>query len=160
MLIFIPRFPKVLVTLLCMILLCSGCGDSTKKSDTTPKLLVINLLDKALYNDCHIAGSIHVPFMEIEAYAQPLDRQIPIVVYCSNYQCTASGQAYKLLKKMGFESVWAYEGGMAEWYQLKYPVAGSCSMKYLTKDTPMPDEDHSIEKISAQELKSKMEMLK
>lgn len=158
--IFIPQFPKVFVTLLGMILLCSGCGESKKNDTNPPKLLVINLLDKALYNDCHIAGSVHVPFTEIEAYAQSLHRQIPIVVYCSNYQCTASGQAYKQLKKMGFEYVWAYEGGMAEWYQLKYPVAGSCSMKYLTKEVPMPDEDHSIEKISAQELKSKMEMLK
>jgi len=144
-----------------MILLCSGCGKSIEEnSKNTSNLFVINLLDKPLYDDCHIAGSVQVSYTDLESYAKNLSRETPIVVYCSNYQCTASGQGYKILKKMGFEHVWAYEGGMAEWYQLKYPVAGSCSMKYLAKSVPMPDEDHTIEKITAQELKSKMEMLK
>src|SRR5260221_674614 len=73
-----------------------------KKSD----LIVINVLDKNLYDDCHIKGSINVPFGEIKEYASKIDKSTPVVVYCSNYQCTASGAAAKMLQDMGFENVW------------------------------------------------------
>ena len=43
----------------------SGCVSSEKKEIDAPKLLVINVLDKALYDDCHITGSIHVPFDQV-----------------------------------------------------------------------------------------------
>ena len=43
----------------------SACGEKT-----VPELLVINLLDKELYNDSHIRGSVNVPFDNIEEYVK------------------------------------------------------------------------------------------
>src|SRR5437773_1427644 len=74
-------------------------------------LVIINVLNTPLYEDCHIKGSINVPFESLESYiSENIDKNAEIVLYCSNYMCAASGQACKLLKKCGFTNVWAYEG--------------------------------------------------
>ena len=52
--------------------------------------------------------------------------------------------AAQKLKEMGFENVWAYEGGTAEWYQMglkaegKYPVEGTCQASYLSAANEKP----------------------
>ena len=136
----------------------AGCGSFESK----PKLVIINVLDKEYYDDCHIADSkqawsINVPFLEIDEYAQKnLDKESEIVLYCSNYKCSASGAAARRLAKMGFKKVYAFEGGMAEWKQLGYPTKGSCQMPYLTQVVPKPDEAEPLV-ISAQELHQKMQ---
>ena len=64
-------------------------------------LVIINVLDKDLYDDCHIAGSINVPFEEVGKYAQSnFDTDAEIVLYCTNYFCTSSGYAQKKLKSL------------------------------------------------------------
>ena len=122
------------------------------------QLLVINVLDPYLYEDCHIKNSINVPFEQLEAFAKELDRNTQLVLYCSNYLCTASIFGARLLRKMGFKNVWAYEGGMAEWHQKKMPIEGLAQQSYLTMQTK-PVADDGAEKdlvITAQELEQKM----
>ena len=113
----------------------SGCWP--KKSSENDHLKVINVLDVSLYNDCHIKGSMHVPFDEFENQARKWlkdHKDDMYVVYCSNYSCTASGYAAKMLKKMGFTHVWAYEAGMAGWYQAGMPCEGPAREAYLTME--------------------------
>ena len=115
------------------------------------------------YEDCRIAGSINVPFEDVETFAKDLDRNAEIVVYCANYMCTASAAAAQKLKDMGFANVWAYEGGTAEWYQMglkaedNYPVEGSCQASYLAAANEKPAHaESSVSVISAEELHEKM----
>lgn len=123
----------------------------------TPSLYVINVLDKREYDDCHIKGSINVPFENMQDFAKGLNKQTELIIYCSNYWCTASGEAVKMLLDMGFASVWAYEAGMAEWYQQKLPVTGACKEEYLTKIVAKPHQQDIIPVISTLQLKEKME---
>jgi rhodanese-related sulfurtransferase len=139
--------------ILSSLLFIAGC--SCKKSKKAG-LLVVNVLDKELYDDCHIKGSINVPFDEIENYAKNLDKNTEVVLYCSNYRCTASGFAAKSLTKLGFKNVWAYEAGMAEWYQNKLPVEGACKESYLQIKVP-EYKNEEIRVITTQELKNKIE---
>ncbi len=145
--------------------LLPGCWPFGKKEMKQQKqtLYVINVLDKESYEDCNIAGSINVPFQDVESFAKDLDRATEMVVYCANYMCAASGSAAQKLKEMGFEKVWAYEGGSAEWYQLgskeqdKYPVHGSCKASYLTAANQKPEHTEAdVLIISAQALREKM----
>ena len=122
---------------------------------------MINVLDKASFDDCRIAGSTSVPFEGVANFAQGLSKDTEIVVYCANYMCTASGQAALQLKEMGFTKVWAYEGGTAEWYQMKdqtrYPLEGSCKASYLSAPNNKPEQqDEQVPVISVQELYEKM----
>lgn len=146
---------KSLVVLLLLVGL-GGC--SCLKHHDKPELLVINVLDPELYNDCHIKGSVNMPFEKLEYFAQELDRNTPIVLYCSNYKCTASGFGANMLKKMGFTHVWAYEAGMAGWYQQGLPTEGPARESYLkAANSPLPEESTNKELvISTSELQQKM----
>ncbi len=132
-----------------------------RRDDLKTGVVVVNVLEKELYDDCHIAGSINVPFENIEAYASAyISPSADVVVYCSNYLCSASGHSVKLLKRLGFEHVVAYEGGTAEWYQNNLPVVGECKAAYLHKKNSKMGvaiaDDADYETISLDELKKKL----
>lgn len=153
------------ITLLSLLALLPACWPFSKKAleNNDQQLYVVNVLDKESFEDCRIAGSINVPFDEVESFAKDLNRSSEVVVYCSNYRCTASMTAAEKLKEMGFENVWAFEGGTAEWYQMnkktggQYPVEGSCQASYLNAANEKPTEEaHTVAVISAEELHEKM----
>lgn len=134
----------------------SGC-EQQPVSVEQQDLYVINVLDKAMYENCHIAGSIQLELEEVEAFVKNLKKNTELVIYCSNYMCSASGQIAKKLKNLGFTQVWAYEGGVAEWYQMGLPVKGICSDTYLNKKmSKVEQEAEEFEAITAQELYEKM----
>lgn len=159
----IKRQVQTFVVLSSILALLPACWPFDKKEETKQDLYVINVLDKVNYEDCHIAGSKNVPFEDVETFAKDLDRNAEVVVYCSNYMCSASAAAAQKLKDMGFANVWAYEGGTAEWYQLglkekdNYPVEGSCQSSYLAASNEKPAHaESSVSVISAEELHAKM----
>jgi rhodanese-related sulfurtransferase len=126
-----------------------------------PKFVIVNVLDKEAFDDCHIKGSINVPFMELKKYAlDHWDKDVTeIVVHCSNYSCGASSEGYTMLTKLGFKHVWAFEGGTAEAKQFGIPVVGSCQQVYLQR-YEKPEfyvEKKNIAVISVEELKKKIE---
>lgn len=142
------------------VFLLPGCG--SKEAPAAPKkqsgLIVINVLDKDWYDDCHIKGSINVPFSELDEFVKNLDTEkAEIVLYCSNYFCTSSMYACKHLKEIGFKQVWAYEGGTTEWYQLGLPVEGPSQRAYLAKPVRSDHQTDSSCIITAKELASKLE---
>ena len=130
------------------LLLLSSCSCKKQVAEKEEKVKLINVLDKELFDDCHIKGSYHVPFMDfdnpdsspIEEFVKNLPKHTKMVIYCSNYLCSASGEIASKLNKMGFENVWAYEAGMAEWYQKGLPVSGACKQGYLFKQMNPPAE--------------------
>lgn len=135
-------------------------ADAQLQEQKKAGLFVFNVLDKELYDDCHIKGSIHVPLTELEQKVQSLDKEnAEIVIYCSNYLCGSSEQACKKLQSMGFKHVWAYEGGTAEWYQMGLPVEGQSQSSYLTKKIAPPPHDASRAclTVTAQELAQKLQ---
>lgn len=141
--------------------LLPACWQS--KIEKKSGLVIVNVLDKALYDDCHIKGSIHIPFEMIENEGQRLvDKDAHLVIYCSNYQCTSSEHAAKKLKKLGFADVAVYEGGMAEWYQRGLPVEGACKQPYLQRvSTRFPSQESSeIPVVTADELAARMGLSK
>jgi len=146
--------------IICAIILTVGGYFLMKSPVKEQKLVIINVLDKDLYDDCHIKGSINVPFEKIEEYADKLDKSKHVVLYCSNYMCTASGSSAKMLKRMGFENVWAYEAGMADWYQAKLPVEGPCKEAYLNVKIEKPEHvDDNFPIITTNELSNKINLI-
>ncbi len=123
------------------------------------QMVLINVLDKKYYDDCRISGSTNVPSSGIADYAQDLDKEINIVVYCASYTCSASRQAWHTLNDMGFKNVWAYEGGANEWRHTGLPTEGSCTESYLAEPVTRSEkpEDKEVREIRIGELKVKME---
>lgn len=127
-------------------------------SAKTESLYVINVLDKALYDDCHIKGSIQVPFDKVTAFAARLPKETELVIYCSNYMCSASGDVARQLGQLGFKHVWAYEAGMAEWFVRGLPIEGKAQSGYLKKENKsLAEHDSTVSVITTELLKEKME---
>ena len=133
-------------------------GSKQKKTG----LVIVNVLNKELYEDCHIVGSLSVPFEQVEQYAQAhVDKDAEIVIYCSNYMCSASGAACRKLQALGFKNVCAYEAGTAEWYQQGLPTQGPAKSSYLNHKLEQPTHDETdICIITTQELSQKMKLEK
>jgi rhodanese-related sulfurtransferase len=163
---------KFLLSFLVPLIMLPGCSsEKTREATQKPSMLVINVLDKEYYDDAHIKGSINVPMMELQEYleTEKVKDDTPIVVYCSNYACGASSASAQELKKK-YKNVWAYEGGMAEWFQLNnlsdgqkaddssdYPVEGKQSKRYLRENNPKLEVTEDAPVITAQELKKMMQ---
>lgn len=120
------------------------------------KSIIINVLPRSSYDDCHIKGSINVPLDDLEDYVAEFDKNQEIIVHCAKYDCPISRKAFRLLKMLGFGNVKAYEGGIVEWFQLGYPVEGPCKQETLKVTNKLLEPEQGIESISAQELKKKL----
>lgn len=131
-------------------LIIPGCW-SLRSSEK--QIVVLNVLDKALYDDCHIPGSVQVDFDKVDRYISAYPKDSLIVVYCSNYACMTSHFVVKKLRAKGYINARVYAGGMAEWFLAGYPVEGSAQEPYLHKEV-MPEEGNldEIPKIDKKEL--------
>ena len=147
---------KFLVTLSSIFLgfALSGCFGGLSGNN---KLVVINVLDKVYYDDCHIKGSVNIPFEELEDSLKKHNKDYRYVLYCSNYACTAAPFLANMMVKAGFKDVSLLPGGIAEWYQKGYPVSGPAKKTYLTEPNEKLDDDESGVKIlTADQLLEKM----
>jgi rhodanese-related sulfurtransferase len=143
-------------SLMLTLALVPGCFWNSKKEDP---LKVINVLEKKFFTDAHIPGSEHVPVMDVEKVADKWSKDTKIVVYCSNYACSASRSIARKLKKLKFKEVYAYEAGMAGWKQAGLPVHGPGEESYLTlPNKRLSDVKHvDVEEITTEQLKAMLE---
>jgi rhodanese-related sulfurtransferase len=139
-----------------LIFLLAGCWWST--TNPTSKLVMINVLDPDYYQDCHITGSVNIPFEQFEERIRTLDKNDRYVLYCSNYACTAAPFAGGMLKEAGFANVSVLPGGIVEWYQKGYPCTGTAQRGYLTDvNERLADDDYAgVTSVSAEALKDLM----
>ena len=87
--------------------------------------LVVDVRDKAEFDQGHIVDAINIPFANIETRADELNKHKdrPIVIACKMGQ--HSGAAGTALRKKGFENVSRLRGGIAEWRSQNLPVVKS-----------------------------------
>lgn len=123
-----------------LLITLSGCWH-TSCVRTKSCLLLVDVNDAAIYNDCHIKGAVNVPFDQVESFARSCaHKDEPVVVYCANHQCTASGHAARIFQQNGFKNVHVYEAGIAGWYQAKLPYEGTAQQGFLKlKNEPAPE---------------------
>ena len=152
-----------LSSLVLILALLPGCFWDTKKENTALEslktgLFVVDVNSQKQYDDCHIKGAIHANLDELDALAQTLDKEkSDVIFYCSNYMCAASGSAAQKFVNLGFKSVAAYEGGIAEWHQKGLPVEGPAQESYLAIVMNKPaHKDETTSMIEAEALAQKM----
>jgi len=102
-----------------------------KKMEEVAGCLIVNVLEPDYFNDCHITGSINMPLEEIKAKAGTWNKHKDVIVYCADTTSSVSTQAYEILKKMGFEKLYEFKGGMKEWKKKGLPTQGACTFDYL-----------------------------
>ncbi len=120
------------------------CCDHSVEVAKESNVILVNVLDKEYFDDCHIKGSINVPFAQLEEASLSWNKESTIVVYCANYACTTSAVAAKKLIDLGFKNVAAYEAGMAEWFQFKLAFEGQATNEYLSAKNDKIATEHEV----------------
>lgn len=84
--------------------------------------IVIDVRDKAEFDQGHIVDAINVPHADLEARLGELEKHKdkPIVIACKMGQ--NSGTAGTMMRKAGFENVSRLRGGITEWRGQSLPV--------------------------------------
>lgn len=150
-----------IISVLGICVVFAGCWSSNNRSEKSGSEgpLVLNVLDEELYDDCHIPGSIQVDFDRVEAYLKNIPQEREIIVYCSNYMCTASHFVVQKLLDAGYTHAKVYAAGMAGWIQAGYPIEGPAQAPYLKKEVPIVNESHDFPTISTKELAERLKMV-
>jgi len=89
------------------------------------KFILLDARSREDYDKGHLPGALSIPLEDIKDFADRLDKGEKIVTYCGGFQCPLSTEAAKELKKLGFQYVCEYKGGMQEWAEKGYPIETS-----------------------------------
>jgi rhodanese-related sulfurtransferase len=93
-----------------------GAGELEKLLASERELRLVNVLSRESFERIHIPGSESIPRRELaERASSELGREETIVVYCADESCQASPKAAAALLAMGYERVYDFAGGLAEW---------------------------------------------
>jgi rhodanese-related sulfurtransferase len=89
---------------------------------------VINVLPAEQFREQHIPNSVNIPlgsddFVGAVESIVP-SKQAKVVVYCASADCNASPKAASELERAGFEHVHDFEGGVQEWKEAGFDLAG------------------------------------
>ncbi len=84
--------------------------------------LLIDVRSKESYVKEHIKGAINIPVNEIENRLNEIPKDRPVVVYCTNVNCTASLSAAQKLTSLGYSNVYRFVGGLQEWKSANLPT--------------------------------------
>jgi rhodanese-related sulfurtransferase len=81
------------------------------------KYFLLEVLPAEAYQKGHIEDAVSVPVDTIEqrCMEEMLNKDSNIVVYCYDFECTASTKAVKKLKQLGYKKVLDFKGGKKEW---------------------------------------------
>jgi rhodanese-related sulfurtransferase len=95
------------------------------KLDAGADIRLVMSLQRWAFEALHIPGSLH--FDTPEELLATLHPDDEIIVYCSDPACVGSRFAYKKLVDSGYTNVRRYAGGLSDWEDAGYPLAGSAA---------------------------------
>jgi rhodanese-related sulfurtransferase len=81
---------------------------------------LIEVLPESNFRKAHLPGAVNVPLgKEFDQHVQHVlpDKNVPVIVYCADSECTLSPQAAEHLDRLGYTKVFDYKGGKADWQQ-------------------------------------------
>ena len=98
---------------------------------------LVEVLPAEEYEEEHLPGAVSIPLKTMDAKTVAgLDRSSPVVVYCWDELCDMSPRAACRLDTLGFETVYDYLPGKAEWLAHALPTEG-----------PGPDEPRIVDHV-------------
>src|SRR5262245_29951699 len=81
---------------------------------------LVEVLPEQSFRTAHLPGAVNVPLdAEFEQHIQDAvpDRNTLVIVYCADRQCRLSPEAALQLDRLGYNKVFDYKAGKADWQQ-------------------------------------------
>jgi rhodanese-related sulfurtransferase len=103
--------------------------EAVKDKMKDKNVMVLDVLPQNDYAKLHIEGSESLPLgLNSDDFVQAVEKKFGkdkfFITYCAGLTCHAGPDAAKALQKKGFQAN-DYAGGIQEWSQAGFPVAGS-----------------------------------
>ncbi|MBI3511348.1 MAG: rhodanese-like domain-containing protein [Bacteroidetes bacterium] len=93
-----------------------------QRIDSGEDLRLVNAMEENKFRARHIPGSLNL--FTKEGIENTLKKNDRIIVYCTDFSCNKSILLYHLLDAMGYEYIFRFAGGLVEWEDAGYPLAG------------------------------------
>ena len=93
------------------------------KIKENPTIQLVMTLGPKAFAKAHIPGSHNI--WDINLAKEQFPKDTEIIVYCSDKTCMASYAAYQQLEHAGYQHIWRFAGGLVEWSEAGYEVAGN-----------------------------------
>lgn len=101
---------------------------------------LVEVLPASAYKKEHLPQAVNIPLQNMNANTtKPLRKDVAVIVYCQDYQCDLSARAAWRLENMGFQEVYRYTAGKADWLAAGWETEGTLAKnprlkQYLQKD--------------------------
>ncbi len=92
------------------------------KLDRGDDFVLIMAHSRTAFETAHIPGSINFFPLEDTIEDLPADKDLEIVVYCTDPACAASQMTYHGMVANGYTNVRRYAGGLADWSAAGYEL--------------------------------------
>jgi rhodanese-related sulfurtransferase len=106
------------------------------------RVQLVEVLPASDYKKEHLPQAINIPLQTLNSEtAKVLRKDVAVIVYCSDFQCDLSARAGWRLETMGFQEVYRYTPGKADWLAAGWPTEGTQAKKprirqMIHKDAP------------------------
>jgi rhodanese-related sulfurtransferase len=103
---------------------------------------LVEVLPASAYKKEHLPHAVNIPLENLTAETmKTLKKDQAVIVYCADYQCDLSARAGWRLETMGFQEVYRYTPGKADWLAAGWETEGTHAKKsrikqILQKDVP------------------------
>ena len=103
---------------------------------------LVEVLPANEYKREHLPQAVNIPLQTMTAETtKPLRKDVAVIVYCSDFQCDLSARAAWRLESMGFQEVYRYTPGKADWLAAGWETEGTEARKVrirqmIHKDVP------------------------
>src|SRR5215467_12175471 len=106
------------------------------------RVQLVDVLPASEYRKEHLPHAINVPLQTMTSDAtRSLRKDVAVIVYCGDFQCDLSARAAWRLESMGFQEVYRYTPGKADWLAAGWETEGTHAKKMrlrqmIQKDVP------------------------
>src|SRR3954465_9706807 len=91
---------------------------------------LVEVLPASAYKKEHLPQAVNIPLQTLNAETtKSLRKDVAVIVYCQDYQCDLSARAAWRLESMGFQEVYRYTAGKADWVAAGYETEGAAASR-------------------------------
>jgi rhodanese-related sulfurtransferase len=85
-----------------------------EKMDSNVPFQLIDTREADKFVECHIAGAISIPQIDLPDLTHLISKEMPVIIYCL-YGVKSQAPYLYLTEKLKFKNIYILEGGIFQW---------------------------------------------
>src|SRR3954470_21232045 len=97
---------------------------------TQGRVQLVEVLPPSEFKKEHLPQAVNLPLNTMTAETtRILRKDVAVIVYCADFQCDLSARAAWRMESMGFQEVYRYTPGKADWLSAGWETEGTNAAK-------------------------------